>query len=147
MWNGRTIVVKNHDHNPNLSAQAKGVVLLVRNPYDAIVAEFNRDQSTNHTGNAGLEKFNSTKWFQTVEKLSTWWVNVHHKYAEYSSMNNYSTHVVFYENLKNNSVHEMDRFLNFYNKNYNFYPTDGVRRLKCLSKDCWYDGFNFFSIH
>ena len=139
MNNGRTVVIKNHDHNITLSDQAKGVVLLVRNPYDAITAEFNRVQSTKHTGTASLAQFNSTKWFQTVEKQSTWWVNVHHKYAEFSSHNNFPTHVLFYENLKNNSTLEMGRFLNFLKQNYNFYPTDGLRRLECLSKDCWYN--------
>ena len=135
--NGRTILIKNHDHKRNLSNEAKGVVLLVRNPYDAILAEFNRFQSSNHTGSASLENFNS-KWFKTVEKLSTWWVNVHHKYAEFSSTTSFPMHVVFYENLKNNATHEMERVLNFMKKNYNFYPNDGLRRLKCLSKDGWY---------
>ena len=142
MENGTTVVVKNH--NVRGLSGAKGVVLLVRNPYDAITAEFNRKQSRNngsgnkHIGSADLEKFNSTKWFQTVKGLSTKWLNLHSKYAEYSNANNLPMHVLFYENLKTNSTHEMGRFLNFMKKNYDFYPTDGLRRLNCLSKVRWY---------
>ena len=144
---GTTIVVKNHDlsnyHVLGLR-DAKGILLLVRNPYDAILAEFNRQQSENnghntkHTGRASMEQFNKTNWFQSVQELSSEWFNLYSKHVEQSKANRVPLIIIFYENLKINSTHQMERILNFMNEHYDFFPKDGLRRLKCLSKDCWY---------
>ena len=40
---GRTIVVKNHWQDQ--MEYAEGIILVIRNPYDAIVSEFNRKLS------------------------------------------------------------------------------------------------------
>lgn len=72
--NGKTIVVKNH--NVKLLKSAKGIILLIRNPYDAILAEFNRQKSHgagSHTGSVDHALFNTTKWFTSIDKLAKRW--------------------------------------------------------------------------
>ena len=147
---GTTIVVKNHDlmgyKVPGLS-YAKGIILLVRNPYDAILAEFNRREShndghnTKHTGWASKDQFNTTKWSQTVEELSYEWVHLYTKHANQSRIRQLPLNVIFYEDLKLNSTHQMELVLNFMKEQFKFHPWDALRRLQCLSKDRWYKSF------
>ena len=47
--NGKTIIVKNH--GTNLQDKLQGAILIIRNPYDAIKAEWNRKTAkTNKSG-------------------------------------------------------------------------------------------------
>ena len=133
------VVMKNH--NTKHLKDAKAVFLLVRNPYDAILAEFNRKQGkggkgdTKHTASAGHEVFNTTKWTDVAQGLSTRWVELHLKYVSWAKTYAKPMHIIFYENLKSNSTNEMKKFLHFYRKHFGFYPEDAERRLRCLSKD------------
>ena len=133
------VVMKNH--NTKHLKEAKAVFLLVRNPYDAILAEFNRKQGkggkgdTKHTASAGHEVFNTTKWTDVAQGLSTRWVELHLKYVSWAKTYAKPMHIIFYENLKSNSTNEMGKFLHFYRKHFGFYPEDAERRLRCLSKD------------
>ena len=54
--------------NPELIQRWDRVVLLVRNPEDVLIAEYNRKNSQgNHTGLAPLEEFSGKKWKKWVE--------------------------------------------------------------------------------
>ena len=68
---GRTIVVKNHGHR--YMEFAAGMVLVVRNPYDAIVADFNRQMSHKHTGSADPAQFEGEKWQKFVKQHAQRW--------------------------------------------------------------------------
>merc|ERR1712126_185666 len=82
--NGSVIAVKTHEWGPHTREQFDKAILLVRDPFDSILAEFNR-RSGGHIGHASLEKFNRDKgkfWQDFVltkaedwEEMNTDWVN------------------------------------------------------------------------
>ena len=53
--NGSVLVVKTHEFGPNARKLFDRVVLLVRNPFASLQAEFNR-RSGGHTGHASADK-------------------------------------------------------------------------------------------
>ena len=137
--NGTCVVVKNH--NTRHLSEAKGVLLLIRNPYDAILAEFNRIQGkssksegSKHTASANHAVFNTTKWFDRSRQLGKRWVDLHEKYIKFATNQNVPMYIFFYEDLKTNATQEMSKVLEFLDKNFHFYPTDAERRLRCLKK-------------
>ena len=70
---GRTVVVKNHGQNK--MEFAKGIILIVRNPYNAIVADFNRQFGGGHTGSAG-NHFDGPEWPQFIDHHLGNWLRV-----------------------------------------------------------------------
>ena len=57
----RTFIIKNHLFQNNVK-KFHSVIFLIRNPYDAIVADFNRCFSEkNHVGYASEEAFTKSK--------------------------------------------------------------------------------------
>lgn len=53
----QALVVKTHERDAESLAQFDKVILLVRDPAQAILAEFNRLNSKSHVDFAGLERF------------------------------------------------------------------------------------------
>ena len=87
------------------------VIILIRNPYDTLMAEFNRRlTNNNHTGHADLKLYSNyiLKYFdQTLPN----WVQFHDIVLNtYSSPN---IHAVNYEKLKSNLIEEMGKILKF----------------------------------
>ena len=73
------IAVKTHTSN-NRRINGKGsrefdsVVFLIRNPYEAILAEANRDWGHGHTGVAEMDNFrNSVRWKSFVAGMAMKW--------------------------------------------------------------------------
>merc|ERR1711935_236777 len=88
-----TIAVKCHGFNGLVSkGEAQGVILLIRNPYDAILAEWNRRRSPKptengedtHTGMAPPALFNSTLWTKQCAGYTHRWTELHEKYAKWT---------------------------------------------------------------
>ena len=69
---GRTIVIKNHGQRQ--MEFADGIIFIVRNPYNAIIADFNRHKSGSHTGSVDLSRFSGPKWDDFVKQHSGRWV-------------------------------------------------------------------------
>ena len=55
----RVIVIKTHRYNKNEIYNYKRAILLIRNPFDAILAEYNREVKHNQTETAGEDRFKS----------------------------------------------------------------------------------------
>ena len=53
----------------------EGAVLLIRNPYDALLAEFNR-MGQGHTGHATRSAFHTRKWIDHVVHGASRWAKV-----------------------------------------------------------------------
>ena len=115
--------------------QAKGIVLLVRNPYDAILAEFNRRKShASHTASANQAVFNSSSWYKMIDTLSVHWRDLHVAYANFLLKHrNIPLHVIFYENLKESPLKEMTDLLEYLKINFGFSTPDTEDRLTCLA--------------
>ena len=82
----------------------------VRNPYDAILAEWNRRRSPKgnetaaegtHTGVAPPELFNATIWTKQCAGYTSRWRELHEKYAK-STPKKTKILIVQYEELKAN---------------------------------------------
>ena len=58
--NGSVIAVKTHEWGPDTRNIFNKAIILVRDPFDSILAEFNR-RSGGHTGHASQEKFSREK--------------------------------------------------------------------------------------
>ncbi|XP_077977254.1 sialate:O-sulfotransferase 1-like [Glandiceps talaboti] len=69
---GSTLTVKTHRFNTSEYAAA---ILLLRDPYKAYIAEFNRRKTTGHTGNAPFSEFLSKDWHNFVTRQSARWEN------------------------------------------------------------------------
>ena len=123
---GTTIAVKCHGFNGMaLRGIAKGAILLVsfnknhmtkinptlkiRNPFDAILAEWNRRRSpkpeqgsaASHTGTAPPELFNSTLWAKQCEGYTNRWYELHKRYASQIHENT-QLKIIFYEDIRDN---------------------------------------------
>jgi len=62
----KSIVIKAHTYNSG-PKDKEGAVLLIRNPFDAALAEFNR-AGHGHTGHASTKDFKSEKWVSHCSK-------------------------------------------------------------------------------
>ena len=92
---------------------------MIRNPFDALISEFNRENSAknangmpkNHTGQAPISKFSGYKWNGYVEQKIQRWELFYTSYAE-----NYDPeqlHLLKYENLKKDLVTELRSLMVF----------------------------------
>lgn len=116
IFDGRVIAIKTHCHRldpPHTEWPSKfdQVLLLIRDPFDALIAEFNRRQSESHVGHASLEAFTSKNWFHYVENSSKEWFQFYKFYIETYEPS--QIHVIKFENLKSNLVQEMKKLVAF----------------------------------
>ncbi|CBY38547.1 unnamed protein product [Oikopleura dioica] len=114
---GTTILVKAHR---NIKEQ-DGAVLLIRNPYDAILAEFNRNHGGGHTGHAQKEAFyaRNTKelwpqkekrsWYPLVLDQAQRWYLIYSRYLS----NTPDIQVIYFEEMKDNLGPSMRRVVDF----------------------------------
>merc|ERR1719369_1305361 len=110
--NGSVIVVKTHEWGPGTRQQFDSAILLVRDPFESILAEFNR-RSGGHVGHATQEKFNRDKgrfWQDFVvnkakdwEAMNTDWIKNFHG----------PLLVILYSDLINNVEEQLRRTLDF----------------------------------
>nr|XP_054760337.1 WSC domain-containing protein 2-like [Lytechinus pictus] len=105
---GTTLTVKTHELGWQISSKIfKKAVLIVRNPYDCLLAYANF-RAKGHTGFASRQYFKSHGWDNFVEEKSQVWENT---IASWISLNN--TLVVFYEDLQSELRQQITRILKF----------------------------------
>lgn len=68
--NSSVLVVKTHEWGPNAWTKFMKAILLIRDPSEAILAEFNR-QSGGHIGFASPDRYKRTKGKCMLEPFST----------------------------------------------------------------------------
>ncbi|XP_067670759.1 WSCD family member GA21586-like [Haliotis asinina] len=107
-----TIAVKTHDLYKPLSGKPlrgiKRAILIIRNPYKAMVADFNREQSKNHVGTVSLPYF-IKGWKRYLAGWTNRWLQLNHNWI--TLMDN--LHVIFYENLVSHLERELTRLYSF----------------------------------
>ncbi|XP_030848464.1 WSC domain-containing protein 1-like [Strongylocentrotus purpuratus] len=118
--NGQALVVKNH---ADIKEPIDGAIIILRNPYSALIAEFNRKKSGTHAGHAPIHLFNNsgTGWRHFVNGMSKRFVSLLELYIH----QNKPIHIVFYENLKKGVEWELRKMLQFLKVNIN------EKRLTC----------------
>ncbi len=106
----KTHVGRKNPPNPKWPAKYDRVVVLVRDPFDALLAEFNRQHSQNQTGFASDEKFEQ-HWNTYLAKTIEFWKGFHTFFkAEYKS---HQVMFVSYEKLTKNLIEELKNVLAF----------------------------------
>lgn len=138
---GKTIACKNH--GLEYLEDSAGVILVLRNPYDAFKAEFNRKQTErnvdglkgrSHVGHADPKAFNSTIWDDTIQQVTVRWKNFYKSYVEKCQKLNIPIHIIYYESLKSDTLSEVKKIINFYETVIGFIPDSVEDRLDCIAQ-------------
>jgi len=124
IYDGSVIAIKTHlkdfrggnkQNQKQVPKKFDRVILLIRDPFDRLVSEWNRENSGSHTGSASLKSFsNKARWEKYVKNALNNWQEFYTSYYDnYQSEN--QLHIVRYENLKENLGLEMEKLMNFLN--------------------------------
>jgi len=89
-----------------------GHIILIRNPFDAIISEFNRKNSKGHTGHAEREKFAGLVWENHVRQMANRWLTMYKTAIKYGNV-----HVLYFEDLKENLAENLIKTVKFLKKN------------------------------
>ncbi|KAL4835487.1 hypothetical protein H8958_021876 [Nasalis larvatus] len=106
----RTICVKTHESGRREIEMFDSAILLIRNPYRSLVAEFNR-KCAGHLGYAADRNWKSKEWPDFVNSYASWWSSHVLDWLKYGKR----LLVVHYEELRRSLVptlREMVAFLN-----------------------------------
>ncbi|XP_071789463.1 sialate:O-sulfotransferase 2-like [Asterias amurensis] len=121
---GNTIGVKTHRFDEKHVRQFEAAVLIIRNPYKAIISEHNR-KFGGHVGFAPEAQYTKgTEWTAFVTGKSRTWANTAVNFIQYSKR----VHVVYYEDLQTNLYDNLKRIVKFLKV-----PVDEERLLCVLS--------------
>ncbi|KAM4545171.1 sialate:O-sulfotransferase 1 isoform 1-T2 [Odontesthes bonariensis] len=71
---GRSICVKTHESGQKDIEMFDSAILLIRNPYRSLMAEFNR-KCAGHLGHASDAQWNSKEWPEFVSNYAPWWAS------------------------------------------------------------------------
>ncbi|XP_056322881.1 sialate:O-sulfotransferase 1 [Danio aesculapii] len=71
---GRVVCVKTHESGQREIQMFDSAILLMRNPYRSLMAEFNR-KCAGHLGYASHAHWRSKEWSEFVDSYSSWWVS------------------------------------------------------------------------
>nr|XP_002120962.3 WSC domain-containing protein 1-like [Ciona intestinalis] len=102
-------IIKSHKETLQFSSHFDKLILVIRNPFDAILSEFNRCLSDSHTGFANQSSFTGKKWPKFVPYKMQKWIRIIKVHLEARK----ETTVVFYENLVQNPIPELRRVVKF----------------------------------
>ncbi|XP_044777604.1 WSC domain-containing protein 1 [Neomonachus schauinslandi] len=106
----RTICVKTHESGRREIEMFDSAILLIRNPYRSLVAEFNR-KCAGHLGYAADRNWKSKEWPDFVRSYAAWWSSHVLDWLRYGKR----LLVVHYEELRHSllpTLREMVAFLN-----------------------------------
>ncbi|XP_030835136.1 WSC domain-containing protein 1 isoform X2 [Strongylocentrotus purpuratus] len=110
---GRALTIKTHMFNEN----TVGAILLVRNPYRAMISEYNR-QKAGKTGHAREKTFKTAEWRKYVRGNSRRWLGLYRAFiskCHHSGNTCKSTLIVYYEQLQLHLKDELRRILEYLN--------------------------------
>ncbi|KAM8797211.1 WSCD1 protein, partial [Eudromia elegans] len=106
----RTICVKTHESGKTEIEMFDSAILLIRNPYKSLMAEFNRKYA-GHLGYATDRNWKSKEWPDFVNSYASWWASHVLDWLKYGKR----LLVIHYEDLKQSlipTLREMVAFLN-----------------------------------
>ncbi|NXY86841.1 WSCD1 protein, partial [Alcedo cyanopectus] len=106
----RTICVKTHESGKTEIEMFDSAILLIRNPYRALVAEFNRKYA-GHLGYATDRTWKSQEWPDFVNSYASWWASHVLDWLKYGKR----LLIVHYEELKQSLVPKLREMVEFLN--------------------------------
>ncbi|KAL7836325.1 hypothetical protein AOLI_G00276090 [Acnodon oligacanthus] len=92
---GRTICIKTHESGRKEIESFDSSILIIRNPYKALMAEFNRKYG-GHIGFASQAHWKGKEWPEFVKNYAPWWASHTLDWLKYGK----NVHVVHFEDLK-----------------------------------------------
>uniref|UniRef100_A0A8C4QLS9 WSC domain containing 1b n=1 Tax=Eptatretus burgeri TaxID=7764 RepID=A0A8C4QLS9_EPTBU len=107
--NGRLLAIKTHESGLREMAMFDGAILLLRNPYRSLTAEFNRRHG-GHLGFAAPQHWLGNEWPEFVHAYAPWWAS--HALAWLQLPVTQLT-VLHYETLLQNPAPELQRAAQF----------------------------------
>ncbi|XP_006814420.1 sialate:O-sulfotransferase 1-like [Saccoglossus kowalevskii] len=123
---GTTVVQKTHDFSRDLIRRFQNAILLIRNPYKAMLAEASR-QYAGKTGYAPMNiYYNEQGWDLYVKKYSSEWES---QISQWLLFHERPLILVRYEDMKDNPIYELRKISNFLNM------TLEDRRVACVVKN------------
>ncbi|XP_063305839.1 sialate:O-sulfotransferase 1 [Pelobates fuscus] len=111
---GRTICVKTHESGKREIEMYDSSILLIRNPYKALMAEFNR-KCAGHLGYATERHWKSKEWPEFVNSYASWWASHALDWLQYGKR----LLVVHYEELKRDLIGKLKEMVAFLNLTVN----------------------------
>ncbi|XP_053703301.1 WSC domain-containing protein 1 [Synchiropus splendidus] len=107
---GRSICVKTHESGQRDIEMFDSAILLIRNPYRSLMAEFNR-KCAGHLGHATDAQWKSKEWPEFVSSYAPWWT------SHALSWLKFGRHllVVHYEELQRSLLPQLRLIANFLN--------------------------------
>ncbi|XP_074869704.1 sialate:O-sulfotransferase 1 [Carettochelys insculpta] len=106
----RTICVKTHESGKREIEMFDSSILLIRNPYKSLMAEFNR-KCAGHLGYAADRNWKSKEWPDFVNSYASWWASHVIDWLKYGKR----LLVVHYEDLKQNLIPKLKEMVEFLN--------------------------------
>ncbi|XP_030075750.1 sialate:O-sulfotransferase 2 [Microcaecilia unicolor] len=104
---GRTICIKTHESGVREIETFDAAVLLIRNPYKALMAEFNRKYG-GHIGFASHAHWKGKEWPEFVNNYAPWWATHTLDWLKYGK----NVLVVHFEDLKHDLFMQLKRMVN-----------------------------------
>lgn len=92
---GRTICIKTHESGKKEIESFDSGILMIRNPYKALMAEFNRKYG-GHIGFASQAHWRGKEWPEFVKNYAPWWASHTMDWLSYGK----NVHIVHFEDLK-----------------------------------------------
>ncbi|NXB80019.1 WSCD1 protein, partial [Donacobius atricapilla] len=106
----RTICVKTHESGKTEIEMFDSAILLIRNPYKSLMAEFNRKYA-GHLGYATDRTWKSKEWPDFVNSYASWWASHVLEWLKYGKR----LLVVHYEDLKQSLIPKLKEMVEFLN--------------------------------
>ncbi|XP_053136371.1 WSC domain-containing protein 2 isoform X2 [Hemicordylus capensis] len=103
---GRTICIKTHESGQKEIEAFDSAILLIRNPYKALMAEFNRKYG-GHIGFASHAHWKGKEWPEFVKNYAPWWATHTLDWLKYGK----SVLVVHFEDLKQDLFVQLKRMV------------------------------------
>ncbi|CAL1573983.1 unnamed protein product [Knipowitschia caucasica] len=111
---GRSICVKTHESGQKEIEMFSSAILLIRNPYRSLMAEFNR-KCAGHLGHASDAQWKSKEWPEFVSSYAPWWASHTLSWLKFGK----KLLVVHYEELQNMLIPQLRLILSFLNTTVN----------------------------
>lgn len=126
MTSNKILGVKDHViHRRNKKSYEK-IILIIRNPYDALQAEFNR-KNTGHVGIRNESDFETTEWSKFVLTKAEQWKQMHFDVLRKRK----PTLIIMYDDLLTKKKDALSHVLSF----LGIKVDNEEERLKCVEKD------------
>ncbi|XP_054857655.1 WSC domain-containing protein 1 [Eublepharis macularius] len=106
----RTVCVKTHESGRKEIEMFDSAILLIRNPYKSLVAEFNR-KCAGHLGYATDRNWKSKEWPDFVNSYASWWASHVLDWLKYGK----HLLVIHYEDLKESLLPQLKKMVGFLN--------------------------------